>query len=104
MIRLNIVTEGQTELEFVNRVLKFHLAERNVFTSVRCVETSRDKRKSKVYRGGMLAYQRLKRDLIRWMKQDQDATVYFTTMIDLYALPPDFPDFKAAMQETDLMR
>ena len=70
MIRLNIVAEGQTEESFVNNVLKRHLAFFNVFTSVRCIETSRSRHYSKIYRGGFMKYSKLKNDIELWMKQD----------------------------------
>lgn len=91
MIRLNMIVEGQTEEAFVNRVLVEHLSARNVFPSCRCVETSRDKRAHRIYRGGLLDYHKAKKDLHRWIKEDQHEEVFFTTMFDLYALPADFP-------------
>lgn len=45
MIRLHVVAEGQTEEAFVNSVLADHLGAFDVSTDVRCVETSRDKRR-----------------------------------------------------------
>ena len=57
MIRLNMIVEGQTEERFVHDVLELHFAERNIFISVRCVETSRDRKRHKIYRGGMTTYQ-----------------------------------------------
>lgn len=92
MIRLNIVAEGQTEESFVNNILKPHLAFFNVFASVRCIETSRSRHYNKIYRGGFIKYSKLKNDLELWMKQDDNPEVRFTTMVDLYALPTDFPD------------
>jgi hypothetical protein len=92
MIRLNIIAEGQTEEAFVNNILKHHLALFDVFASVRCIETSRSRHYNKVYRGGFIKYSKLKNDLGLWMKQDARPEVRFTTMVDLYALPADFPD------------
>lgn len=91
MIRLNMIVEGQTEERFVHDVLEEHLAARNIFVAVRCVETSRDKKRHKIYRGGMIDYRRAKNDILRWMKEDQRPEAWFTTMFDLYALPEDFP-------------
>ena len=91
MIRLNMVVEGQTEEAFVHAVLEGPLAMRSVFVAVRCVETSRDKRRHKVYRGGLLDYQRAKGDLLRWLSEDRRGDARFTTMFDLYRLPEDFP-------------
>lgn len=100
MIRLNMIVEGQTEEQFVNDVLQDHLASREVFIAVRCVETSRDKKHHKIYRGGMIDYRRAKNDIIRWMKEDQRPEAWFTTMFDLYALPGDFPGYAEAQRAT----
>lgn len=91
MVRLHFVVEGQTEERFVKRVLVAHLAAMDVFVDVRAVETSHDRRKNKIYRGGLLDYQRAKKDLKTWMQEDQQDESWFTTMFDLYALPDTFP-------------
>lgn len=52
---------------------------------------SRDKRINREYRGGLTTYQRARRDIETWMKQDGGPTCWFTTMFDLYGLPSDFP-------------
>jgi len=38
-----------------------------------------------------VAYTHLHRDLSLWMKEDRSSEARFTTMIDLYRLPGDFP-------------
>jgi hypothetical protein len=96
MIRLNMIVEGQTEERFVNDVLQGHLASYEIYVAVRCVETSRDKKRHKIYRGGMIDYRKAKNDIIRWMKEDQKPEAWFTTMFDLYALPDDFPGYAEA--------
>jgi hypothetical protein len=101
MIRLNIVAEGQTEEAFVNTILKQHLALFDVFASVRCIETSRSRHCNKVYRGGFIKYSNLKNDLGLWIKQDDNPEVRFTTMVDLYALPGDFPGYSLAQTSRD---
>lgn len=95
MIRLHVIVEGQTEEAFVNRVLASHLGHFNISAiDVRCVETGR--RKAKIYRGGLSDYRKVRKDITLWMKEDQKADAYFTTMFDLYALPEDFPGFVQA--------
>lgn len=87
-VRLCVVAEGQTEESFVNRVLAEHLGNHGVFVSVHCVTTSRDRRANRVYRGGLLKYVHLRKDLTRWMKQEQkNDDCWFTTMVDLYRFP-----------------
>jgi hypothetical protein len=94
MIRLHMIVEGQTEEAFVNQVLVDHFGYFNVIVDVRAVETSRSR--GRIYRGGLLDYQRAKRDLERWMREDQNNDAFFSTMFDLYALPDDFPGYAAA--------
>lgn len=105
MIRLNVVAEGQTEEAFVSQVLAIPLAEMDVFVSVRCVETSR--RTDRIYRGGLSRYEKLKGDLVRWMRQDQHPECWFTTMIDLYGLNrlrDEFPGFRESQGDPDPRR
>lgn len=100
MRRLHVLAEGQTEEAFVNQVLAPHLAGHDVVTDVRCVTTRRDRhRLDIVHRGGFRDYGKVQRDLRRWMAEDRDAV--FTTMLDLYALPRDFPGFAEAARLPD---
>ena len=87
MTRLNMVVEGQAEETFVVEVLARHLAGFGVAAVARRVEFGR--KKQLIYRGGLLEYPKLRKDVVNWLKQDQTAIV--TTMVDLYALPDDFP-------------
>ncbi len=100
MIRLNLVVEGQTEETFVNQVLVPHLADRGIYANCHCVTTSRGRHR--FHRGGMVNYQHIGNDLRIWMAQDQDA--WFSTFIDLYALPANFPGFDEAKKLTGYQR
>jgi hypothetical protein len=91
MIRLHFVVEGKTEKTFVDEVLGPELANHGVYADARLVETGR--RGSKRYRGGSLKYAHWKRDLTIWAKQDGAADARFTSMIDLFRLPTDFPGY-----------
>lgn len=101
MARIHFVVEGQTEEAFVKALLIPHLSDQSVFPDVRRVFTSRDKRRNTFYRGGLKRYDKLKADLTFWMKQDQHSDSWFTTMVDLYALPADFPDYARCRRATD---
>ncbi len=92
MIRINIVTEGPTEETFVREILVPEFALKNIFLTARNVETSRTP--LKIYRGGLVSYEKAKRDIERWLKQDESA--YVTTMFDLYALHKEFPGTETA--------
>lgn len=97
--RLNITAEGQTEERFVKQTLSSYLGQFNISTNVRCVLTSKDKKKC--YRGGLISYKKAKNDIITWLKEDDNPDARFTTMFDLYALPNDFPKFEEAKKYMD---
>jgi len=101
VIRLHITAEGQTERAFAERVLRPHLASFHVFVDARCVLTSKDKRAAKEYRGGLLSYDKAKRDIQSWLREDKHEECRFTTMFDLYALPSDFPGYEPSQKEAD---
>ena len=97
MKRLHITAEGQTEESFVNRTLKMHLASYGVYADVRCVLTAR--KKGKTFRGGVTNYEKARRDIVRWLKEEAgNNDVAFTTMFDFYALPEDFPGYLDAKE------
>ena len=98
-IRLNITAEGQTEEAFVKQTLSKYLGDFNISADVRCVLTSKDKRKH--YRGGLISYAKAKKDIQTWLKEDNHAETRYTTMFDLYALPTDFPGFEASKEIHD---
>ena len=101
--RLNILVEGQSEEAFVRDVLAPYLNGRSVFVSYRRVETSRRKEKitgqTIIFRGGIVSYAKLRNDVLRWLKEDANA--FLTTMVDVYALPSDFPDIENARTKAD---
>jgi hypothetical protein len=100
MIRLNITAEGKTEQEFASMVLTPHLAARNVLLSKPRL-AALGKKAGLVHRGGVLRYLPFKNDIIRWLKEDRRPNARFTTMIDLYALPKDFPGYEEARKVPD---
>lgn len=99
MPRLHIVVEGQSEETFVNRIMREPLAYRNVFVDARCVQTSR--KQGHKHRGGLLKFAQASGDLKRWMDEDQNPDVFFTTMFDLYHLPLDFPGYSNAKRKRE---
>ncbi|CAD5935916.1 DUF4276 family protein [Planktothrix agardhii] len=99
MIRLHIIAEGQTEEEFVNTILTEHLGYSNISTDVHCITTKRTR--TELFRGGLPSYQKIKKDIILWLKEDKHPEARFTTMCDLYALPNDFPGFEEAQKISD---
>lgn len=101
MIRLHVTAEGQTEKAFVKQVLTPNLALFEVYADARCVLTSKDNRAAKEYRGGLINYEKAKKDIQAWLKEDTHAECRFTTMFDLYALPDNFPAYAEAKRQND---
>jgi hypothetical protein len=85
--RLYIVVEGQSEREFVKTLLVPHLATWCLEVKPKVVVTNRKLNK----RGGLDGYGGLRADLLRTFAEDADPSARFTTMLDLYGLPSDFP-------------
>ena len=98
-IRLHFIVEGQTEETFVNQVLKPHLGDHYVWADARCVLTSR--RGGVKHRGGFRNYAQPQRDIVSWLREDQNADARFTTAFDLYRLPSDFPGYGDAQAADD---
>lgn len=91
-LRLYITVEGQAEKAFADQVLIPHLANYSIEVRPRVVLTNRKLGK----RGGILDFARIQGDLTRLMKQDRQPEARFTTMIDFYALPSEFPGWPEA--------
>lgn len=99
---LNVLCEGQTETEFAKRMLAPYLRERTgIITKVRTLITSHEKKSV----GGISNFNQVKNDLNACC---QEASVnskfevyWYTTMLDFYGLPSDFPAYLSAIQKTD---
>lgn len=83
MKRVNILVEGQTEETFVRELLVAHCARVGVYVTPILLRTSPG------HKGGVTRYAQVKPQIVRLCRQDSQAVV--TTLIDLYALPKDFP-------------
>lgn len=95
MARLYLFAEGPTELTFADMVLKPHLANLGVYLHPP-VLVAHAKKKGKVHRGGGRKYVPMKNDILRFLAQEKGDDVFFTTMIDLYAIHLDFPGLTEA--------
>ena len=98
-LRMHFVVEGQTEEAFVRDLLAAEMGSKRIYCDAHRITTGR--RGGKVYRGGMLSYAHLRRDLELWMKQDNNYDCWFTTMVDLYRLPSDFPGMAESRRIVD---
>jgi hypothetical protein len=99
MPRLYLFAEGTTEQTFADTVLTPHLAGFGVYLH-RPVTIADARKKGRIHRGGGRRYLPIKNDIGRFLSQEKGADVYFTTMIDLYAIAADFPE----MAEADKLR
>ena len=95
MARLYLFAEGQTEQTFAHNLIGPHLAQHNVFMD-KPVLITHARKNGKVHRGGGWNYTPMKNDIIRFLKQDRNGNVFFTTMIDLYAIHSGFPGLAEA--------
>jgi uncharacterized protein DUF4276 len=88
MARVHIITEGPTEKNFVDDVLKPYLATKGIYVDAHSVTTRRDRRKNKVFRGGLDKVDHLLKDIKLWLLESgKQQDCYVTTMVDLYAFP-----------------
>lgn len=99
MPRLHMFVEGSSEQVFADTVLKPHLAEFGVYLQ-KPVLVAHAKKRGRVLRGGGRRFRPMQNDIDRRLKEDGGNDVYFTTMIDLYALNFDFP----GREEADKVR
>jgi hypothetical protein len=102
VIRLHAVVEGQTEETFVNSILAPEFGTQGILIDAHRITTGR--KRARVFRGGIPGYGQLKNDVMLWMKQDQNRDAWFTTMIDFYALPNDFPGYDDCVTRGDAMK
>ena len=100
MIRLHLIVEGQTEETFARDILAPSLGFCNVFADVRCTMTGR--KHGRIFRGGLVSYEKVRHDIELWMRQDRKSDSRFTTMFDLYRLPNDFPGYGEGLGKTDV--
>ncbi len=98
MARLHLTVEGPTERAFAARLLRPHLANNGVYVG-RIELVAHAKKKGQVHRGGLKRYLPFRNDVVRRLKEDKSQDVFLSTMIDLYALPNDFPGTDAFGRE-----
>jgi hypothetical protein len=103
MARLYLFAEGQTEQTFASEVLTPHLALRGVFLQPPIL-IAHARRGGRVHRGGGRSYAPMRDDILRFTKQERSRDVFFTTMIDLYAIHAQFPGLDEAEKLRHLPR
>ena len=90
MSRVVVIVEGPTEESFVKGPLAEILWPHKVYLTPIILGVPGQK-------GGRTNYARVRKDLLRQLKQD--ATAYCSTMIDFYGLGPGFPGVPPPLHE-----
>lgn len=91
MKKIFIVTEGQSETNFVNRVMAPYFAGRCILIP-NTVTTKIDNRHGKTYKGGVANYNQIRNTLLKTLANaSKNEDSYVTTMFDFYRLPADVP-------------
>lgn len=101
--RLIIVVEGQTERNFVNRVLRPHLQQFGITVSATVVGKAQaaDRGRSGPGTRGGNRYAEWKRDIRNCLNSNRGPDFRLTTLCDLYGLPDDFPGWAAQPGDQD---
>ena len=91
MKKIFVVTEGQSETNFVNRVMAPYFANRCVLIP-NTVITKTDSKHGKTYKGGVTNYDQIRNTLLKTLaSSSKNKDSYVTTMFDFYRLPTDVP-------------
>ncbi len=93
--RLYIVCEGQTEEEFVKLVLRDHFCNITGAEAIPILPSNRVGSNRRRHKGGWTSYVKLRDVLYREMEEKHSDETWFTTMLDLYAIPEDFPNLSS---------
>ena len=94
--RIFVVTEGQSETNFVNKVLSpYFLSDGKIFIPT-TVLTKKDERNGKMHKGGMSNFAKAQTTIKQDLAYTNSSDVFVTTMFDFYRLPTDTPGYKEA--------
>lgn len=94
MVEVIVIAEGQTEEQFIKRLVAPALRDLDIFVKAQILHTSRDAR------GGALNFDRLKFNIRNTLRQNSKAVV--STMLDLYGLDTSYPSYGQAKRMTNL--
>ncbi len=96
MIQIYVIVEGKSEERFVKEILTDYLVNKNIGIVAEKVITGKNSN-GKACKGGGNSYRIYKNYIIERIKQySNQNNFYFSTMIDYYAIPGDFPKLKEA--------
>ncbi|MGN0877989.1 MAG: DUF4276 family protein [Oligosphaeraceae bacterium] len=94
---VQVIVEGQTENRFVKDVLAPYWAMRNIFVSAPVIRTHEDKRTGTIHKGGDIRFERVKKQVGRFLQQRPDTIV--ASFVDYYGLK-DWPGYET-LKATD---
>ncbi len=101
MKKIFVVTEGQSETNFVNKVMVPYFAGRCILIP-NTVVTKTDNRHGKTYKGGVVNYGQIRNTLLKTLAgASKSESTYVTTMFDFYRLPVDVPGIEDAEKIND---
>jgi hypothetical protein len=89
--RLYVFCEGQTEEAFTNATLYPHFFNRNRTSVIPILLPSKRGISSRAYKGGWTDYAKAKTFIQNFMAGYHSEETWFTTLLDLYAIPENFP-------------
>lgn len=99
--RVYVVTEGQSETNFVNRILAPYFLNFEKILIPTTVLTKADEQKGRMHKGGISNYEKARSTITKDLAYTKQSEVFVTTMFDFYALPSDTPGFMDAQKISD---
>lgn len=101
MKRIYVVTEGQSETNFVKNVLVPYFLCCDKLLIPTTVLTKSDGQKGRMHKGGIPNYEKARSTIKKVLAYTKQPDVFVTTMFDFYALPSDTPGYKESENFTD---
>lgn len=83
-ITVEVVVEGPTENRFIKQLLAPYWGTRNIFVNAPIIRTKVDEQHGKVYKGGDIRFERMKRQIENFLKQRKDVIV--ASFVDFYGI------------------
>ncbi len=101
MKKIFVVTEGQSETNFVTKVMAPYFYGRCILIP-NTVITKTDSRRGKIYKGGVANYEQIRNTLSKTLAgASKSKDSYVTIMFDFYRLPIDVPGVADAEKGND---
>ena len=101
MKTIHVICEGQTEANFVNKVLNAHFCTLGKYLNPVIVLTKADFKRGKQFKGGMQYFSTAENMLKKYLPLLSKPNIFATTMFDFYALPSDAPSYEKIEKLSD---